>query len=67
SKNWTKIYNKRTSVERCFGRLKEYLSLKNLNVRGFKKVKARVLLSCIAMLSTAMVSVFEPKVVKQVA
>jgi transposase len=67
SKNWTKIYNKRTSVERCFGRLKEYLSLKNLNVRGFKKVKARVLLSCIAMLSTSMVSVFEPKIVKQVA
>lgn len=67
SKNWTKIYNKRTSVERCFGRLKEHLSLKNLNVRGFKKVKARVLLSCIAMLSTALVSVFESKAVKQAA
>lgn len=65
SKNWITIYNKRTSVERCFGRLKEYLSLKNLNVRGFKKVKARVLLSCIAMLTIAMVTT--SKIVKKAA
>lgn len=56
SKNWKKIYNKRTAVERCFGRLKEHLNMRNLNVRGIKKAKARVLLSCIAMLSIALLS-----------
>ena len=45
------IYNKRTSVERTFSRLKEHLNLKNLTVRGAKKAKTHVLLSCISLLA----------------
>ena len=55
TKNWIKIYNKRTSVERCFGRLKENLSLDNLKVMGAKKVKIHVLLNLISMISCKLV------------
>jgi len=51
SKTWQKIYNKRTSVERTFGRLKENLGLKNVRVMGKKKVKAHILLSCIGLIT----------------
>jgi len=46
SKTWQKIYYKRTSVERNFTRLKENLSLKNIRVKGKKKVKNHILLNC---------------------
>jgi len=51
SKTWQKIYNKRTSVERTFGRLKENLGLKNVRVMGKKKVKTHILLSCIGLIA----------------
>ena len=51
SKGWQEIYNKRTSVERTFSRLKENLNLKNLTVMGAKKVETHVLLSCINLIA----------------
>jgi len=45
----------------------EHLNMKNLNVRGIKKAKARVLLSCIAMLGTALLSAYSLKDSKQAA
>lgn len=51
TKNWTKLYNKRTSVERCFSRLKEHLNLENITVMGKKSVLTHVLLSCIALIA----------------
>jgi len=51
SRNWKQIYNKRTSVERTFSRLKEHLNLENLTVRGAKKVKTHLLLSSISLIA----------------
>lgn len=51
TKNWTKLYNKRTGVERCFSRLKEHLNLENVTVMGKEKVLTHVLLSCIALIA----------------
>lgn len=48
---WQKLYNLRTSVERCFSRLKEYLSANNLKVRGIEKVTAHLLLNLIALVA----------------
>jgi transposase len=51
--NWKHLYNKRTTVERCFGRLKEHLGLETgLNVRGIKKVKTHAYLSAITMIAS---------------
>ena len=51
--NWQKLYNKRTTVERCFGRLKEHLGLETgLNVRGIKKVESHAYLCAIIMIAT---------------
>lgn len=52
SENWCKLYNKRTGVERCFGRLKEHLGLDKLTLRGIKKVKTHVYLCTISLLAT---------------
>ncbi|WP_308812581.1 transposase [Halanaerobium saccharolyticum] len=51
SRTWRKIYNKRTSVERTFSRLKEHLNLENLTVMGTKKVKTHLLLSSISLIA----------------
>ena len=49
--NWETLYNKRTSVERLFSRLKEHLMGDSATVGGIKKVKAHLLLSCITMIA----------------
>ena len=51
SRTWQKIYDKRTSVERTFSRLKENLNLKNVKVMGAKKVKTHILLNCITLIA----------------
>jgi len=51
SKGWQEIYDKRTSVERTFSRLKEHLNLENITVMGAKKAEVHVLLSCISLLA----------------
>lgn len=48
---WKKQYDKRTSVERCFSRLKCYLNLDNVRSKGIKKVKVHAILNCIALIS----------------
>lgn len=50
SKGCQKVYNKRTSVERVFSKLKKHLNLENLTVMGAQKVKTHVLLSCISLI-----------------
>ncbi|WP_374048194.1 transposase [Clostridium sp. MB40-C1] len=48
---WQNLYNKRTSVERCNGRLKEHLNVNNLRSAGIRKAKAISLLICMALIS----------------
>lgn len=50
--NWRKLYNKRTGVERCFGRLKEHIGLDNLTLHGLAKVKTHAYLCIISLLAT---------------
>ena len=52
SRNWIKTYNKRTSVERCFGRLKDNFNLNNIKVMGAEKVKTHILINLIAMIAS---------------
>lgn len=51
SSQWKKQYDKRTSVERCNSRLKEYLNLDNIRSKGIKKAKVHALLNCISLVA----------------
>lgn len=51
SDSWQKLYDKRTSVERCNSRLKKYLNLDNVRSKGIKKVKVHALLNCITLIA----------------
>jgi transposase len=51
SPKWQKLYSERTAVERAFSRLKENLGLNNITVRGIRKTRVHVLLSCIALIA----------------
>lgn len=51
SSEFTLLYNKRTSVERCNSRLKEFLNTDNLRSAGILKAKAIALLNCIALIA----------------
>ena len=53
SKKWKRLYKSRSAVERVNSRLKETLVLDDLQVRGIKKVKARVGLSLLVMMAIA--------------
>lgn len=48
---WQEYYNKRTSAERGFSRLKGYLNLDNIHSSGIKKAKTHALLNCIALVA----------------
>jgi len=52
TENWHKLYNQRSGVERCFGRLKEHLGLEHLKLRGIKKVITHAYLCVISLIST---------------
>ncbi len=54
SKEWQNQYNKRTSVERCNSRLKQYLNLDNIRSKGIKKAKVHALLNCISLVAGTM-------------
>ena len=54
TKNWELLYDKRTSVERSFARLKEHLTANDLHVRGIQKVKSYIFLNAIILLSSAL-------------
>jgi len=50
TKNWNKLYNLRTFIERCFARLKENLGLETgLKLGKYDKVKTHVYLCAITM------------------
>ncbi|SHL00912.1 IS5/IS1182 family transposase [Desulforamulus aeronauticus] len=66
TRNWQKLYNKRTAVERCFGRLKQHLGANSLRTRGLEKVTLHITLSCIALLAGS-IAVAKLKNIKQVA
>ncbi len=53
TKNWQKLYNKRTYSERCFSRFKENLGLETgLSVRKINKVKTHAYLCAITMIAS---------------
>ncbi|MGF7186771.1 hypothetical protein GGQ84_002902, partial [Desulfitispora alkaliphila] len=54
TRQWKELYNERTSVERCFGRLKEHLTVNDLHVSGIEKVKTHVHLNAIVLLTSAL-------------
>jgi hypothetical protein len=51
SSAWQKLYNKRTSVERMFSRLKGMLNVDNIRVAEVKKARVHVLLNCITLIA----------------
>ena len=53
STKFGRLYNKRSAVERVNGRLKEYLLLDELTVRGMPKVRLHVSLALVVMLAGA--------------
>lgn len=54
TKRWKLLYNKRGSVERAFGRLKEYRKLDNLKIRGLAKVELHAILAVMVMQAQAL-------------
>lgn len=54
SKEWKAIYNRRSSVERLFGRLKEYRRLNRITVRRLRKVTVHCFLSVIVVQAQAL-------------
>jgi IS5 family transposase len=53
SKKWVRLYRKRTAAERVNGRLKDFLLLDQLTVRGMNKVTAHVSIALLVMLAGA--------------
>jgi hypothetical protein len=53
---WSKLYKRRTSVEREFGRLKHEWAMLPLRVRGMSRVKLHVDLTILTKLSCALVA-----------
>ena len=51
-----KLFRKRWSIERLFGRAKEWLLLDGLRVRGLAQVSIHVSLSLISMLVVALLA-----------
>jgi hypothetical protein len=52
-----RLFRKRWSIERLFGRVKEWLLLDGLRVRGLAQVSIHVSLSLISMLAVAVSAV----------
>ena len=50
---WSRIYNKRSSVERCFARIDRDFGFEKHYIRGMDKMKTRCLISLIIMLAIA--------------
>lgn len=51
SDDWQKLYNQRTSIERCNSRMKEFLNTNNLRSAGIRKAKVVALLNCMALVA----------------
>lgn len=62
SKKWRRLYKQRTAVERVNARLKDFLLLDELTVRGLQKVQMHVGLGLVVMLAGAWAMVQSEKV-----
>ena len=62
SKKFTRLYNKRTSVERYHGRLDQTLGFENHTIRGIGKMTVMGTLADIIMLAMALVHVHNAQV-----
>ena len=62
SKKWKRLYKKRTAAERVNARLKDFLLLDELTVRGIQKVQAHVAMGLGVMLAGAWAMVKADKV-----
>lgn len=51
SNRWKRLYNMRTSVERCNSRLKEKLNLDRIRSKGITKAKVHALLNCVVLIA----------------
>lgn len=54
SKKWTRLYRKRTAAERVNARLKDWLLLDGLTIRGMNKVTMHATVALLVMLAGAM-------------
>ncbi len=62
SKRWLRLYKHRTAVERVNARLKDYLQLDELTVRGLAKVKVHAGMGLLVMLAGALAVAQEGRV-----
>jgi transposase len=62
SKKWSKLYKRRTAAERVNARLKDYLQLDQLTVRGLAKVKVHTALGLVVLLAGALAMAQEGRV-----
>ena len=53
TRKWGRLYKMRNAIERVNSRLKEFLGLRRITVRGLAKATVRSLLSLVVMLATA--------------
>jgi transposase len=58
SKAWKKLYNKRTSVERIFDRIKNIIDLRKFHIKGLRNVTRITNMVCIGMLVVALVAYY---------
>jgi transposase len=61
SKSWKKLYNKRTSVERIFDRIKNIANLRKFHIKGLRNVTRITNIVCIGMLVVALVAYYTNK------
>lgn len=54
SRTWKMLYAERSAVERCFARLKEWLTLDGVHVRGIEKVTVHAYIHAIVFLASAL-------------
>ncbi|WP_041695058.1 transposase [Alicyclobacillus acidocaldarius] len=54
SRTWKMLYAERSAVERCFARLKEWLTLDGVHVRGIEKVTVHAYIHAIVLLASAL-------------
>ena len=67
SAQWTTLYNKRTSVERLFGRMKEFRRLGSVHHRGLAKITLHVYLSTSTVVASAVSALYSEQSLRKVA
>ena len=64
---YEKLYNERTSIERCNSRLKIFLNADNLRSAGIRKAKVNAILNCMALISGTVAINQQPSGLKNIA